>query len=142
MAVSVTTTKLLRGSRSRGWPTLPTLMIAFSSRQFEPVVQLIGAIKIRPFKKDPRHVGMADEAEAVKSLEDADELSGIGVNVVGKDVFVDRPSRRGMNGDKLRRLDPHRQIAQKLPSLGPADRVGVVLKAAPRPVSRPARRRH
>ena len=29
--VSVRTTKLLRRSRSRGWPTEPTLMIAFSS---------------------------------------------------------------------------------------------------------------
>src|SRR5271165_4375822 len=30
MCVSVTTTKLVLGSRSRGWPTEPTLMIAFS----------------------------------------------------------------------------------------------------------------
>jgi len=39
---------------------------------------------------------MADEAEPLEALENADEFSRIGVNVVGEDVLVDRAARGGV----------------------------------------------
>src|SRR4051812_44008313 len=79
---------------------------------------------------------MADEAELLKALKDAHELAGIGVNVVGEDVFVDRTTRRRVDGNEFIRLDPHRQSANELPPIGPAGDVRVAFKDASRPETR------
>ena len=63
---------------------------------------------------------MADEAEPLETLENADELGGIRVDVVGEDVLVHRPPGRGVHRDEVGRPDPHRQVAQELPPLGAA----------------------
>ena len=44
---------------------------------------------------------VADETELLEALEDADELAGVGVDVVREDVFIDRPARRCVNGDEI-----------------------------------------
>src|SRR5580700_10336206 len=79
---------------------------------------------------------MPHKAEPVKPLENAHELAWIGVNVIRKDVFVDRPPRRRMHRHEIVRPQPYGQVPQKLPSRRPPSRVRILLKTFPRPVTR------
>src|SRR5881396_1140897 len=76
---------------------------------------------------------VADEAEALEALEDADELSRVGVDVIGKDVFIDRPSWRSVNCDEFIRAHAHGKITEELPALRLSHRIGIVLKLLPSP---------
>src|SRR4051812_12331910 len=78
---------------------------------------------------------VADETELFESLENADEFAGIGVNVVGENVFVDWTPRGCVDGNQFRGFQPHGQVAEELPSFGPADGVGIILEALPGPVA-------
>jgi hypothetical protein len=79
---------------------------------------------------------VADEAEPLKALKDADEFAGIGVDVVGKNVFVDRPPRRGMNATKSLVLSAPADCPETSSDWPGADRVRVFLKTPARPVTR------
>src|SRR5437660_12644789 len=79
---------------------------------------------------------VADEAEMLEALKNAHELSRIGVNVIRKDVFVDRPARRCVNTDEPIRAYAHRQISQKLPAIGATLHVGIILELLSRPKTR------
>src|SRR5262249_11640784 len=97
--------------------------------------QLVGAVIIRPFQEHAWHVGMPDETEFLKPFDKAYKLAGIGVDVVRKDVFVDRAAGRSMDGHELRRAQPNRQIAQELPAAAAALRLGIGLETIARPIA-------
>jgi hypothetical protein len=77
---------------------------------------------------------VADETEAVKPFKQADESSGIGVDVVGKNVFVDRPPGRSMDRDKLGRFYSNGQVPQEFPPVAAPDWVRIFLEAPPGPI--------
>src|SRR6266516_3827504 len=72
---------------------------------------------------------VADKADLVEALKDADELARIGVNVVGKNVFIDRPARRGVNADHLPLLEANWQVTEVFPAPSPANRIGIGFEA-------------
>src|SRR6266568_1001051 len=101
--------------------------------QLEFPVQLIGAVKIRPFQEYAGDVRVADEADLVETLENADEFAGVGVDVIRKNVLIDRPPRRRVHADELPMLEAHRQIPQELPAPPTAHRIGISFEAISRP---------
>ncbi len=86
--------------------------------------QLVGQVEIRLIQKDAGDVRVADEADMGNSVEKRPDLHRVGIHVVGEDVLVDWPARRGVNeiDGCLGRTQlgfqgsPHRQLAQKPPT--------------------------
>jgi hypothetical protein len=78
-------------------------------------------------------MGVPDKAQLLKPLENTHEFPRIRVNVIRKNVFIDRPARGGVHRDEIVGFQPNRHVAQVFPAIGPADDVGVVLKRLARP---------
>src|SRR5688500_1968660 len=76
---------------------------------------------------------MPHEANLVEALKDAHELAGIGVNVIRKNVLVDRPPRRGVHAQHLPLLEADGQVAEELPALSAPHRIGISLETISRP---------
>src|SRR5208282_4613118 len=82
-----------------------------------------------------RHMGMSDETEAFKPLKNAHEFPGVGINVVGKDVFIDRPPGRGMNRDEIVGSQAYGETSQEFPSPRAALGVGILLETFASPIA-------
>src|SRR6476620_6581406 len=73
---------------------------------------------------------VTDKTELLESLENAHKLAWIRVNIVRKNVFIDRPPRGGVYRNEFRRFHSNRQMAAKPPSVGPTHEIGIVVKYA------------
>src|SRR2546426_8768487 len=79
---------------------------------------------------------VADEAEVLEALEYAHEFSGICVDVIGEDVFVDWPPRGSVNADESIGAHANGEISQKFPAIGAALHVRIIFKLLSRPETR------
>ena len=55
------------------------------------IIQFINTIKIRIFQKYARHMCVSDKAEVINPFKNSVDLVGIGIDIVWKDVFSNRP---------------------------------------------------
>ncbi len=102
---------------------------------FVAVIEFVGAVEVWSFEEDARDVGMPDEADLFDAFEDGREFSGVGVDVVGEDVFVDRPAWRGMDGHHAGASFDGGEFSEESPSCGAAVWVGVIFEDFACPVA-------
>src|SRR2546423_14978474 len=76
---------------------------------------------------------VSDKAKVLETLENAHELSGISIDVIRKDVFIDRAARRRVDAYEAIGAHAHRKIPKEFPAVGTPLNVWIILKLLSRP---------